>query len=207
MTGKMIVFEGMTGSGKKTHIGLVRDRLKSLGKEVVLISFPDYETEIARLTKRSDIDPYTSALLFAADRARSQERIKGLLDRGVVIIADRYCYSNFAYQSAKGVSLQWLMEIEKNIIKPNMVVFIDVPMESKIDRVKQANIEDFTKNEMLSRMQKEREISERIRGKYLQLAKTDRESKWVVVDGTKPISENHEYIWDKVSRELSLDEY
>src|SRR3990170_146505 len=134
MNGKMIVFEGITGSGKKTHIGLVRDKLIDLGKEVAVLSFPDYEAEIARLTKRSELDSYTISLLFAADRARNQDRIKAFLEKGCVVIIDRYCYSNFAYQSARGVDLKWLMEVEKNVIKPDVVILIDVPVDSSMAR-------------------------------------------------------------------------
>jgi len=207
MAGKMIVFEGITGSGKKTHIRLIRDRLIDLGKEVAVMSFPDYDAEIARLTKRIDFDPFTLSLLFAADRARSQERIKALLEKGSIVIVDRYCYSNFAYQSARGVPLQWLIEIEKNVIKPDIVILIDVPVDSSMARVQQSNIEDFTKREILSRLQREREMLEKIRNTYLDLAKTDKETKWVVVDGSKEIGENHEQIWSIITKELKLEEF
>ena len=172
----MIVLEGITGSGKKTHIRLIRNKLIDLGKEVVVLSFPDYEAEIARLTKRIDFDPYTISLLFAADRARNQERIKALLEKGTIVIIERYCYSNFAYQSAKGVPLNWLMEIEKNVIKPDIVILIDVPVDASMARVQQSNIEDFTKKEIISRLQRERETLEKIRNTYLNLAKANKEA-------------------------------
>lgn len=207
MKGFMLVFEGITGSGKKTHIGLIRDRLIDLGKEVVVISFPDYEAEIARLTKRIDFDPFTLSLLFAADRARNQERIKSLLERGSIVIIDRYCYSNFAYQSARGVPLQWLMEIEKNVIKPDIVILIDVPVDSSMARVQQSNIEDFTKREILSRLQRERETLEKIRDTYLDLARVNKEAKWIIVDGSREIAENHEQIWSIITKELKLEEF
>jgi len=206
MRGLFVVFEGMTGSGKKSQISLLAERLHNAGREVVTISFPNYETEIARLTKQADIDAHTQALLFAADRQLYQQRIKQLLDKGVVVICDRYCYSNFAYQSAKGVLLDWLVQLEKNIIKPNVVFFVDVPVSISFSRVQQANIEDFTKKEILSRLEAERERFEKIREIYLYLSKAelDAETKWFVLNGELNEMTLHEQVWNVVSQKLAI---
>lgn len=204
MEGKFIVFEGITGSGKKTHIKLLADRLQALGKEVVTIAFPNYENEIARLTRRTTFDPFTLSLLFAADRSLSQERIKTLLEKGSIVISDRYCYSNFAYQSVNKVPLEWLIEVERNVIKPNIVILIDVPVETSIKRVQLLSIEDFTKHEIISRLQREKENLEKVREVYLYIAKIDREAKWFVIDGTQDIATNAEKIWSIVSEELKI---
>jgi len=206
MKGKFIVFEGITGSGKKTHINLIAEKLKKAGKEVVTISFPNFETEIAKLTKRSDFDPYTLSLLFAADRSLYQERIKGLLERGSIVLCDRYCYSNFAYQFAKGVPLEWLMEIEKFIIKPEIVFLIDVPIEISMKRVQQMNIEDFTKQEILSRLERNAQLLEKVREVYLVLAKSDKKTKWFVINGAQDLDKIQEEIWNIVKKELKLEE-
>jgi dTMP kinase len=205
MKGLFVVFEGMTGSGKKSQIRLLTERLQKAGREVVNISFPNYETEIARITKRGDVDAYTQSLLFAADRQHYQQRIKQLLDRDAVIICDRYCYSNFAYQSVKGILLEWLVQIEKNIVKPGLVVFIDVPVQLGMSRVQQANIEDFTKKEILERLERERENLEKIREMYLYLSKAeiDKETHWLVLNGELNESVLHEQIWNVVINHLS----
>lgn len=202
MTGKFIVFEGITGSGKKVHINLIAERLRAAGYPVTVISFPNFETDIAKLTKRVQFDPYTLALLYAADRAQYQERIKSLIERGDIVISDRYCYSNFAYQHAQGVPLDWLQLIEKNIIKPHLVFFIDIPTEMGVKRVQQANIEDFTKKEILDRLEREKQFIEKVRETYLFIAGTDKESKWHVIDGTKDISETIEEVWEIVETQL-----
>ncbi|MFH7860767.1 MAG: dTMP kinase [Candidatus Aenigmatarchaeota archaeon] len=205
MKGLFIVFEGITGSGKKTHIKLLVEKLKEKGKEVTVISFPNYESEIARFTKRADLDAYTQSLLFAADRSLYQERIRALLEKGNVILCDRYCYSNFAYQAAKGLPLGWLKEIEKHTIKPDIVFLIDVPVEISMNRVKQLSIEDFTKKEILERLEREKDFLEKIREIYLSLAVTDKETKWFVINGSEDISVNHEKIWKKVKEELKIE--
>lgn len=202
MKSMFIVFEGVTGSGKKTHIKMIEEKLKNLGKEVTVIGFPNFETEIARLTKRVQFDPFTLSLIYAADRSQYQERIKALLEKGNIVISDRYSYSNFVYQSVKGVPLDWLIEIEKNVVKPDIVILVDVPVEMSMKRIQQANIEDFTKHEILERLQREKEFLEKIRESYLSLAKKDKESKWFIIDGTKDLSENQEQIWNIIKNEL-----
>ena len=76
MKGLFVVFEGIAGSGKKTQIRLLEQKLRETGKEILIISFPDFESEIARLTRRRDFDNFTLSLLYAADRSLGQERIK-----------------------------------------------------------------------------------------------------------------------------------
>jgi dTMP kinase len=203
MRGLFIAFEGITGSGKKTHVNFLVDMLKKAGREVVTLSFPDFETEIARLTKRLELDSFTLSLLYAADRSRHQERIRSILQKGDVVISDRYCYSNFAYQSARGVPLDWLQEIERNAIKPDIVFLVDVPVSVSMGRIQQSNIEDFTKRELLDRLQRDRELLEKIRENYLHLAKTDSKAKWFVIDGSQDLDKNQQQIWDTVSREMS----
>jgi len=201
---KLIVFEGITGSGKKTHIKLLGERLREQGIGVVITGFPNYETQIARATKSPDLDPYTRSLLFAADRSLQQSRIKALLNRGSVVLCDRYSYSNFAYQSVRGAPLNWLKEIEKNIIKPHAVILIDIPTAVSMRRVQQSSIEDFTKKEILSRLEREKDFMEKIRATYLKLAKEDKESKWYVIDGSQGLRENQQQIWNILTKELGL---
>jgi len=208
MKGIFIVFEGITASGKKSQVNLLMQRLQKQGRDVVKISFPNFETDIARMTKRGDVDNYTQALLFAADRQHYQQRIKQLLDRGVVILCDRYCYSNFAYQSVKGVPLDWLVQIEKHIVKPEIAFFVDVPISLSLSRIQQSNIEDFTKREIMDRLQREQQNLEKIREIYLYLAKAeiDKQTEWHVLNGEMSEATLHEQVWQAVSRKLGLDQ-
>lgn len=200
--GLFVVFEGLTASGKKSQIDLLIERLQREGKEVVKITFPNYETEIARLTRKPDIDSFTQSLIFAADRQYYQSRIKQLLEKNAVVLCDRYCYSNFAYQSVRGVPIDWLIELEKNIIKPEIVFFIDVPTSVSFSRIQQSNIEDFTKREIMDRLQRERENLEKIRETYLHLSKVDKQTEWHVLNGEISESSLHEQIWNVVSKKM-----
>jgi dTMP kinase len=92
------------------------NRLRNLGKEVAVINFPSYETEIGKLIKgwisrNLNIDAETAAMLYAADRMQYQNRIKEWLKKDWIVITDRYCYSNIVYQSVLGLSKEWLINI------------------------------------------------------------------------------------------------
>jgi dTMP kinase len=202
MTGKFVVIEGITGSGKKNNINALAEKLRNAGHSVAMISFPDYEEDIAKIIRRVQPNPFTLALLYAADRSHDQEKIRILLETSDIVLCDRYCYSNFAYQSAKGVPIEWLMEIERNIIRPELVFFIDTPLDLSVRRVQQASIEDFTKNEILSRIERERMVIEKIRQTYLYLAENDKESKWHIIDGSKEVNESSEEIFKAVEEIL-----
>ncbi|MEM5766137.1 MAG: dTMP kinase [Candidatus Aenigmatarchaeota archaeon] len=202
MKGIFIAFEGITGSGKKTHIRMITEELLIRKISFTTLSFPDFDNDIAKLTKRLQLDAFTLSLLYAADRSFSQERIKALLEAGQVVITDRYCYSNFAYQAAKGVPLDWLMQIEKYLIKPNIVFLIDVPVETTLSRIKQLSLEDFSKKEIIDRIYKEREILEKTREYFLKFSRENRDAKWYVIDATKSIKEVHEKIWSILEPEI-----
>jgi dTMP kinase len=200
--GLFIVFEGLTGSGKKTHIRLLSEKIRNLGKEVAILSFPNYENTIAKLTRRPDLDPETQALLFAADRRLHQKQIREMLEGEKIILCDRYCYSNYAYQSASGINLDWLVQLEKNVIKPDLVFLIDIPIEISLKRIQQLSLEDFTKKEVLSRLERQREILEKVRETYLNIAKTNKETEWHIIDGSKSIDEIQEEIWEIVKDKI-----
>lgn len=105
--GLFISFEGVDGAGKTTQVNLLADHLRALGREVVVTREPGgtaLGTQIRAmlLTANPDeeISPRTEALLFAADRAQHvSEVIRPALERGAVVITDRYFDSSLAYQS------------------------------------------------------------------------------------------------------------
>ena len=125
-----------------------------------------------------------------------------MLADGFVVLCDRYCYSNFAYQSARGVPLEWLFEVEKHVVKPDLVFLIDIPVELSFKRVRQASIDSFLKEGILKRLEKEKEILKKVREIYLQLSKNQN---WFVIDGTKSIEENSKQILEIVRSKLKLN--
>lgn len=206
MPGLFVAFEGVDSAGKKTQIKLLADRLREFENEVVTISFPSYETEIGKLIKgwlaRSLIlDPETASMLYAADRMQYQERIKEWLKKNWIVITDRYCYSNIAYQSALGLSKQWLIDIEKPIIKPDVVFLLNVPEVTASKRgTTQESLQKFL--DMKEKKPKET-LRERVSREFSELAENPPyQRKWYVVDGTKPVEEIHTEIFSIVQKEM-----
>jgi len=207
MPGLFIAFEGIGRAGKKTQIQLLANMLRNLGREVVTISFPSYETEIGNVIKawmsRSvDISPETASLLYAADRMQYQKRIKEWLRKNWIVITDRYCYSNIAYQSALGLSKEWLISIEEPIIKPDVVIFLDVPEMTAVGRgPKQESLEKFLD------MKEEKPVEtlrQKVSKEFLELANNPPYGReWYVIDGTRTVEEIQAQVWSIVQEKLS----
>ena len=76
-------------------------------------------------------------MLFAADRIEHLEReVLPALDEGNIVISDRYVYSSLAYQGATGLSLEWIEKINEHALKPDLGVFIDIELETAMNRLK-----------------------------------------------------------------------
>lgn len=147
--GKLIVFEGIDGSGKATQAKLLADSLKGRGEKVMGISFPDYSSPSSALVKMylngcfgSDpdaVNPYVSSLFYAADRFASfRMKWQSFYHAGGIVIADRYTTSNMVHQMTKYENqedrrqfLSWLEDMEygkMGLPRPDMVFLLDVPL-------------------------------------------------------------------------------
>ena len=140
--GKFIVFEGLDGSGKSTHMKLLAARLEGQGHRVLQTKEPT-NGEVGRhlqkiLSSGADTDMHLQAALFLADRIEHiTDRSGGInraLDAGCTVICDRYYYSSFAYQGTK-IDMDWVMDINLKspaMLTPDLCVFLDVdPLECK----------------------------------------------------------------------------
>ncbi len=139
--GKLIVFEGLDGSGQTTQAGMLKEWLTEKNQQQAYYTKEPTEGPIGlfiRLAlanrlitsyngKKEPLDNYTMALAFAADRMdHLNNEIKPKLKDGVHVIMDRYYLSSFAYQSLT-VDLKWIIEINKFAMKPDLTIFLDVP--------------------------------------------------------------------------------
>lgn len=147
--GKLIVIDGIDGSGKATQVKILKQRLLKEGLKVKTIDFPRYETNFFG----SLIGEYLSGLhgdfiamdskiasiLYAADRFESSKQIKQWLDQGYIVLADRYATANQIHQGGKIDDLKkrkeflaWLYKMEYGVFgipKPDLVIYLDVPFE------------------------------------------------------------------------------
>ena len=139
--GVFIVFEGIDGSGKSTHIKLLAKELRGRGLQVLETSEPSRDsigTFIREYAERNG-DRFTletETLLFAADRYEHVKQvITPALQRGMVVISDRYFYSSIAYQGATGIDLDWIREMNRFAPRPDLSVLLDISPEYSLQRV------------------------------------------------------------------------
>jgi dTMP kinase len=139
--GFFICVEGLDGCGKTTQAKLLVDRLE-VEYNAVYTAEPS-QGNVGQFIKEYCLDveqrgsSAVEALLFAADRSEHVEKeIMPALNRGELVISDRYLYSSLAYQGAAGVDLNWIRQINKHAMKPDLAVFIDVHPETVVQRLK-----------------------------------------------------------------------
>ena len=149
MKGKLIVIEGLDGSGKSTQEELLKKRLSEKGINVNFIKLPNYDDPACELVKMylagrfgekpEDVNAYAASSFFAVDRYVSYNCYwKDAYLNGEVFLADRYTTSNAYHQLTKTDKsdwdsyLNWLEDFEYNkmgIPKPDAVIYLDMPIE------------------------------------------------------------------------------
>jgi len=180
-SGVFICIEGLDASGKTTHARrLVRD-LQKRGFETVCTTEPSVG-EIGRfirryiLQRRKRVPSVVEALLFAVDRVNHVEKeIKPALQEGKIVVSDRYVYSSLAYQGAAGLDMKWIEEINKLALAPDLVIYIDVPAEVVVRRLRR-------RRSVMERLK----IQRKVREVYMRLVKN---GSLIPVDGNRPRDE------------------
>ncbi len=147
--GRLIVIEGLDGSGKGTQAKLLAETLEKQGKKVKKISFPVYDSDSSALVKMylagtfgqkpGDVNAYAASSFYAVDRFASFKSDWGkLYEEGYVIVADRYTTSNGVHQCSKlpdeewNGYMDWLYDFEYNkmgIPRPDKVIYLDMSPE------------------------------------------------------------------------------
>jgi len=133
-----IVLEGIDGCGKSTHARLLADWFKKQGRGVYRTAEPTKsvigKTVRCILAGELEVKPKTLALLFTADRMEHLDEIEAALDEGKTVVCERYLYSTVAYQHAQGVDWQWLLELNRDVLKPDIAFLLDIPVGEAGDR-------------------------------------------------------------------------
>ena len=196
--GVFISFEGGEGSGKSTQTKLLKEWLEKNGETVLLTREPggtplgNQLREILLDNKTGLISPRAEALMYAADRANHVfAKIRPALDKGEIVITDRYFDSSVAYQGAGRVLLpaevarisRWATES----LTPTLTIIMDLPAEIGLARLDST---DRLESEPLA-------FHERVRQEYLNLANTDPE-RFMIVDASLAIEQIHEIIIERV---------
>jgi len=193
-SGVFICIEGLDGSGKTTQAKRLVKNLRRRGFDVVYTTEPS-TGKVGRLIRSFVLDraervpTALEALLFAADRVDHVESVvRPLLKQDKIVVCDRYVYSTLAYQGGAGLDLEWIERINRFALKPHLALFIDVPTDVVVKRLKPKRTVMETKRNQ----QKVREV-------YLKMVQDQRLE---LIDGDKPISKVEETVLQTVLRLL-----
>jgi len=218
--GKLIVIEGVDGSGKQTQTELLYKRLIEDGQKVMLISYPRYDKESSAMVKLylsgafgedpGDVSPYIASTFYTADRYASyKEDYEAFLKEGGVVLADRYTTSNMVHQAGKIKEpverkrfLAWLWDYEFNIFGlpiPDRVFFLNIPPE-----VNQILMENRN-NKITGKAEKDihEKSSEYLKDAYESALALVNEYSWTEIrcihqGELRSIENIHEEIWNKI---------
>ncbi|MBF4163265.1 dTMP kinase [Nocardioides acrostichi] len=197
--GVFVCFEGGEGSGKSTQSRLLREHLEQHGHEVVL-TFEPGDTPVGQQVRRIVLSPETGALapkaevlLYAADKAEHVDTVvRPALERGAVVVTDRYVDSTLAYQGA-GRTLP-AHEVEQigrwatGDLRPHLTVLLDLEPEQGLGRFAER---DRIEGESLG-------FHQRVRAAFLDLARLD-DAHYLVLDARRPVDEIAAAVRDRVT--------
>jgi dTMP kinase len=131
--------EGIDGSGKTTQLALLAKWLSAAGHPVVLTEWNSSALVKAATKsgkKKNSLTPMTFSLLHATDFAdRLLYNIIPPLKAGMIVLADRYAFTAFSRDTARGVDRQWVRELYSFAVKPDLAVYFRVPIEVSTDRL------------------------------------------------------------------------
>ena len=200
-TARYIAFEGLEGCGKSTHVTRLAAALGAIATR------EPGGTTIGASLRATMIDatntmlsPRAEALLMAADRAQHlDELVTPALQRGQHVISDRSAYSSLAYQGyGRQLDLAMLKQFNSWAIGnrwPDLVVYIDVPLDILLERLKKRELDRFERED--------RSFFERIAHGFNEMAKAEPD-RWLIVDGTPPKDELAATILREVTSRLNI---
>jgi dTMP kinase len=161
--GKLIVVEGIDGSGKRTQVDLLEKALTAAGHSVYSTGFPQYDSWFGKMVGQflngdfgalDTVDPHFSALLYAGDRFEAKPRLESALSQGNIVLADRYIGSNLAHQAARVPAadrpafVAWIEHLEYeiyNLPRETMVLYLRVPAKQAQQLVARKSARTYTK--------------------------------------------------------------
>lgn len=210
--GKLIVFEGIDGSGKSTQYRRLCERLEAEGISYKKLVFPRYENESSALIRMylggafgdrpEDVNAYAASTFFAVDRCASfLQDWRSAYEAGTLIITDRYTTSNAVHQASKlpegerAAFLEWLFDFEYGRLglpEPELVLLIDVTLETSLKHLREreestntkADIHERDSAYLMSSIEAAHEAAQRFG--------------WRTIDGGRGVEEIAEEIYEAV---------
>lgn len=199
--GYLVALEGGDGTGKTTQVSLLESWLRELGHDVVVTREPGATAlgeQLREVLLHGDhIDPRAEALLFAADRAQHAATvIRPALDRGAVVVTDRYSDSSVAYQGAGRAldsdEVAALSRWATNGLQPDLTVLLD--LDPDVARSRRSREQDRLEGES-------GEFHDAVRAQFLELARRDHR-RYLVVDAASDPQTVHARIRERLAESL-----
>ena len=204
ITGKLIVVEGIDGSGKSTQIRLLEKWLRYRNIRVFLTEWNSSEAikdVTARGKKKEKLTPTTFSLLHATDFADRYERnIFPLLRAGYIVLADRYIYTAYARDMVRGCNPLWVKKVYGYALKPDITFYFRVPVDVAAERILsgrpklkyyEAGMDLDISNDIYESY---RIFQSRIIEQYEKMVKNEN---FVVIDGTYDIEQQQKLVREK----------
>ena len=184
--GVFIVFEGIDGCGKDTHIEILSEKLKAMGFDIVM-TYEPWESEEAALVKKiakegsREITPEDEADLYLLDRYKHvQKVISPAINEGKIVLCNRYYYSTMAYQGALGADpLRIKEDNEKLVPLPDLVIMLKVGVEEGLRRIDARGKGISIGYEQIDYLKKVSDIIYNIKGHIIKTIDTERPYKFV----------------------------
>lgn len=179
--GVFVAIEGIDAVGKRTQSSVLESWLRSKKLKTQTLSFPDYGTTLGREIRKFLVGEKTypqevRAMLYAANRWEKKSEVEKSIAVHDVTIVNRYTGSNLAYGIANGLALEWLLNLEEGLPRPDLVLVLDASPESLVPR-RAMNKDTYERN---------LNLQTRARKAYLDLAS---KFAWKVVDASTGIDE------------------
>jgi dTMP kinase len=161
--GKLIVLEGIDGSGKHTQREMLARAMRERGVAHVTIEFPRYDGFFGQMVAQylngefgtlAQVDAHFSALLFAGDRLENKKQLENFLTDRKLVLADRYVASNLAHQGARVAPrklaefLRWLARLEYEVYglpREDLVIYLRLPAEKAQKLVSRKDARSYTR--------------------------------------------------------------
>ncbi|MPC26731.1 thymidylate kinase-like [Portunus trituberculatus] len=196
--GALIVIEGCDRTGKTTQAMKLVEYLNGSDRKAIFMRFPDRTTPIgclidSYLSRGVNLEDQVIHLLFSANRWESHPKIISTLKSGASVIIDRYAFSGVAFSAAKeSLGLQWCKGSDAGLPKPDVVLFLDLPLEQAA-----------TRGEYGSERYEELKFQQRVYKNYMAL----RDDTWKMIDASKSIEEVQRSMEAEVERVMKESKF
>ena len=207
--GKLFAVEGIDGSGKSTQIALLNQWLQSKGYGVFFSAWnssPIVKSTTKRGKTRKLLTPTTFSLVHATDFAdRIEREIIPPLKAGAIVLADRFFYTAFARDSARGVNLDWVRKLYEFSVEPTVTFYFRVPLDVAMDRIlsSRAEIKFYEAGMDLGLAPNIVDSFKIFQGKILEeYEKMINEFGLTVIDATLPINDQQKIMRDIVMKKI-----